>query len=126
MYAESYRSAKGRVVELMAGKDSDVIVPACPDWTASDVVRHLCGLSVDLTNGVFDGFASDEWTDQQVKARSDRHLSEVLAEWEEAIEPASALLDDLDSLDIGDTVESAAGSFPRAARAPMAIGDILH
>jgi len=126
MYAESYQRAHGRVVALMDGKDPDVMVPACPDWSAGDVVRHLCGLSVDLVNGAIDGFASDAWTDKQVRTRAGMEFDEVVDEWSGAIDAAASVLDNLDSLDLGEGVDSPAGSFPASAFAPMAIGDILH
>ncbi len=126
MYAESYQRAHRRIVDLLKDKDPNAAVPATPGWTATDVVRHLTGLAVDLTNGVLDGYASDEWTDAQVVARREMTLEDVLVEWAGVLGRASALLDDVESLGLPDQVRSAAGVFPAKALAPMAIGDILH
>ncbi len=35
------RAESARFVEVLAGTDPAAPVPACPDWTASDLVRHL-------------------------------------------------------------------------------------
>jgi len=126
MYAESYQRAHHRIVDLLKGKDPKAAVPATPGWTVTDVVRHLTGLAVDLTNGVLEGYASDEWTEAQVSARRDMRLEEVLAEWAGVLDAASTLLDDVESLSLPDQVRSAAGVFSPKAIAPMAIGDILH
>jgi len=126
MYAESYTRAQGRIVELMAGKDPDVMVPACPDWSASDVVRHLAGLSVDTTNGVLEGFASDEWTARQVSDRSEMSLEGVIQEWDGAIAEAAALLDNVELLGLPDPMPSALGMIPLKVFGPMAISDILQ
>ncbi|GMQ98538.1 MAG: hypothetical protein BMS9Abin17_1054 [Acidimicrobiia bacterium] len=126
MYAESYQRAQGRIVAFMVDKDPDVMVPACPEWTASDVVRHLTGLSVDTTNGVLEGFASDEWTAKHVSDRSEMPLEDVIAEWNGAIGAAAAKLDDVESLGLPDPMPSALGMMPLKSFGPMAISDILH
>ncbi|MEE8456507.1 MAG: maleylpyruvate isomerase N-terminal domain-containing protein [Acidimicrobiia bacterium] len=126
MYAEAYQRGQTRVVGFMAGRDPETPVPATPDWSALDVLRHLTGLSVDITNLVFEGFASDEWTERQVSAR--RHLSmrEVIAEWDDIVGSAAVLLDTLDDLGLPDAIPSAFGTTRVTAIPGMAIGDILH
>lgn len=126
MYAEAYQRAQARVVEFMAGRDPEVLVPATPDWTALDVVRHLTGLSVDLSNLVLDGFASDEWTEEQVTARRSMSFDEVVAEWNNIIGPASVLLDAIEDLGLPDAIPSALGVTKVREMPAMAIGDILH
>jgi len=126
VYAESYARAQGRIVELMAGKDPDVMVPACPDWSASDVVRHLTGLSVDTRNGVLEGYASDEWTAKQVSDRSEMSLEDVILEWDGVIAEVAALLDDIELLGLPDPMPSGLGLIPLKSFGPMAISDILH
>jgi uncharacterized protein (TIGR03083 family) len=126
MYAMSYKRGQERVVALMSDKDPETIVPACPEWSGTDVVRHLAGLSADISNSVFDGFASEEWTDQQIQDRSSLTLEQVIAEWNDSIDGAAAILDDVASLDLPDLVPSALGMIPSTALAPMAISDILH
>jgi hypothetical protein len=126
MYAEAYQRGQTRVVVFMAGRDPEIPVPATPDWTALDVLRHLTGLSVDITNLVFDGFASDEWTEAQVSARRHLTVDEVIAEWGDIVGSAAVLLDTLGDLGLPETVPSALGTTRITAIPAMAIGDILH
>ncbi len=126
MYAEVYQRGQTRVVAFMAGRDPDTPVPATPDWSALDVLRHLTGLSVDITNRVFEGFASDEWTEKQVSARRHLTVDEVIAEWDDIVGSAAVLLDKLDDLGLPDAIPSALGTMRVSAIPAMAIGDILH
>ncbi|MDK1019356.1 MAG: hypothetical protein QGD89_08145 [Actinomycetota bacterium] len=126
MYAEAYRRGHSRVVAFMEGRDPEISVPATPLWGALDILRHLTGISADISDHIFDGFASDEWTRQQVESR--RHLSaeEVVGEWNDVIGPASELLDTISEMGLPETIASAAGLTSIKAVPPMAIGDILH
>lgn len=126
MYAEAYQRGQVRIVEFMAGRDPETDVPATPDWTALDVLRHLTGLSVDITNLRFDGFASEEWTAEQVRPRSSLSVDEVIAEWDDVVGSAAVLLDTLDDLGLPEAVPSALGYTNVKAIPAMAIGDILH
>lgn len=126
MYAEAYQRGQARVVEFMAGRDPEVSVPATPEWTAGDVVRHLTGLSVDLSNLVLDGFASEEWTEEQVTSRRSMSFDEVIAEWGNIIGPASVLLDAIDDLGLPGVIPSALGVTKVREIPAMAIADILH
>ncbi len=126
MYAEAYRRGQERVVSFMEGKDPDVNVPATPEWTATDVVRHLTGVAVDISNLVVEGYASDPWTAKQVSDREEMDLVEVIAEWNAVVEDAAARLDNVETSGFPERVVSEAGSFSREALPAMAIGDILH
>jgi uncharacterized protein (TIGR03083 family) len=126
MYAMSYKRGQERVVALMDGKNPETMVPACPAWSGADVVRHLAGLSADIAHNVFDGFASEAWTDQQIQDRAEMSLDEVVAEWDASIDDAAGILENVASLDLPEMVPSAMGLVPLSALAPMAISDILH
>lgn len=126
MYAEAYERAQARVVAFMEGRDFDVSVPATPEWTALDVLRHLTGLSVDITNLSFDGFASDEWTEMHVTSRAEMSFDEVISEWNDVVGSAAVLLDRLDDLGLPKTVPSALGDTDVKHIPAMVISDILH
>ena len=126
MYAEAYQRGQARVKAFMVGRDPEVRVPATPEWTAADVVRHLTGVSVDLSNLVLESFASDEWTEKQVLSRRGVPFDEVVAEWDNIIGPASVLLDAIDDLGLPETVSSAVGTTRVTEIPAMAISDILH
>jgi uncharacterized protein (TIGR03083 family) len=126
MYAEAYQRGQARIVGFMAGRDPEIPVPATPDWTALDVLRHLTGVSVDISNLVFDGFAGNEWTERQVRSRSDMTLDDVIAEWDGIVGSAAVVLDTLDDLGLPDAIPSALGMSSVAAIPAMVIGDVLH
>lgn len=126
MYAEAYQRGQVRIVEFLGGRDLEILVSATPAWTVLDVVRHLTGISVDLSNLVLDGFASDEWTEAQVLSRRDMTFDEVVVEWDNIIGPASVLLDAIDDLGLPETVPSALGTTRVVEIPAMAISDILH
>jgi uncharacterized protein (TIGR03083 family) len=126
MYAMSYKRAQERVVALMVDEDSETMVPACPEWSGADVVRHLAGLSADISNNVFEGFASEAWTDQQIQDRAEMTIEQVIEEWDASIDGAGSVLDDVASLDLPERIPSAMGVIPVTAIAEMTISDILH
>lgn len=126
MYAEAYQRGQVRIVGILGGRDPETPVPATPEWTVLDVVRHLTGVSVDLSNLVLENFASDEWTEAQVLSRRGMTLDEVVAEWNSIIGPASVLLDAIGDLGLPETVASAVGTTRVSEIPAMAISDILH
>ncbi len=126
MFAEAYRRGHERIVRLVQGVDADAIVPACPQWTTTDVVRHLAGEARDLIDGNLDGFASDAWTLAQIEARSRMGLSDVIEEWRTTVDAASEVLDSIETAGFPSMIPSALGPLPPSAIPAMAIGDILH
>ena len=97
-----------------------------PAWTSADVVRHLSGISQDMINGVFEAFASDEWTDAQIQARAELSLDEVLSEWRSTIDEVVDSLDSIEKLDVPDMIESALGRIPSSVIPAMAVSYLLH
>lgn len=123
----AYMAAHQRIVEFIADKDTDKLVPASPDWTAADVVRHLTGVSADMVDLRFDGFASDEWTAAQVDARSDADIDAVVAEWSMFIEDAVAAMQRIgDDLDLPDRIPTVFGPISPDVLPTVAVSDILH
>lgn len=76
--------AQARVVELVEGLSAqalEVHVPACPDWTARDLLSHMIGVDADIVAGQGDDGDLDGWTQAQVDARKGRGVAELVAEW---------------------------------------------
>lgn len=93
--AAAYRECRERITEMVraAGPSAEQTrVPACPDWTAKDLVAHLTGVCADILQGRLEGVGTDEWTAAQVEARRSRGVEEVLGEWEEVGAQIDALL----------------------------------
>lgn len=77
--------ARERVSRLVRETDAAALsrrVPACPDWTALDLLRHVVGLGADVLAGDEPDDHNPRWTQAQVDARRDRGAEELLAEWE--------------------------------------------
>lgn len=82
--AEWSRS-RHRVVALVREASSEALggrVPACPDWTCLDLVRHMVGLGADVLAGDEPDDHDPRWTQAQVDARASRSAEELLGEWD--------------------------------------------
>jgi uncharacterized protein (TIGR03083 family) len=86
--AAEYRNARLRVQEVAAAlDDGDAarIVPACPEWSVRDLLSHVTGIAVDLSNGRRpDNGDTQAWVDRQVEERRHRSISDIVAEWNDA------------------------------------------
>lgn len=92
-HLDPYLATVSRVSELVrSGRASlDEEVPACPGWSARDVVAHLAGLAEDWVAGRLDGYGSDAWAAAQVAQFTDRPPDEVLAAWAAAADRFAGL-----------------------------------
>lgn len=82
-----YRDARIRISELAAGLTDEELataLPACPEWTAHDVVAHVTGVAVDSVNGRLDGMPGPTWTARQVTERKGKPVPDILDEWAQA------------------------------------------
>ena len=80
----AWREAFDRVcalVERLDDAELEVPVPACPDWTARELLAHMVGLGVDVLAGDEPDDHNSAWTQRQVDARRDRSAPELLDEW---------------------------------------------
>ncbi len=80
----AWRDAFDRVcglVERLGDAELEVTVPACPDWTARQLLAHMVGLGVDVLAGDEPDDHNSTWTQRQVDARRDRSASDLLDEW---------------------------------------------
>jgi uncharacterized protein (TIGR03083 family) len=99
--AAAYLDGKQSVAALVRAATPaqlETTVPACPLWNVGDVVRHLCGVAIDLCDGrmPLDGdgveiFQSEQgtarvtaFTDNHVTTRRGRPIEETLREWDAA------------------------------------------
>jgi uncharacterized protein (TIGR03083 family) len=80
-----YAEVRARLLARLRSVAPDQLdrpVPATPDWTVLDVVRHLVGLVADLNRAEFGDGDGERWTARQVEQRRERGLDELSAEWE--------------------------------------------
>lgn len=71
------------LVEPLTPAQAAVRVPACPDWTARDLLSHVVGLGADVLAGDEPDDHHAGWTARQVAARRDRDVAALVAEWRE-------------------------------------------
>ncbi|MGH9050916.1 MAG: DinB family protein [Acidimicrobiia bacterium] len=110
-YAQTYRDARGRVIDLVGRLDQDqldMIAPATPEWRVRDIVAHLAGVCADVVAGNLDGVATDAWTARQVDARRDRRFDDVLREWEETGAAVEAVVPDFPEVAVGQMITDTA------------------
>ncbi len=94
-----YRAAFGRIDARVRDLDAThpaalgTGVPACPGWSVHDVVSHLCGVAVDLTDGRLRALPDDAWTAGQVERRRGVPVTQVLDEWASRVDAVAAALD---------------------------------
>jgi uncharacterized protein (TIGR03083 family) len=82
-----YVDARTRFIDLvrsLPADDLDMEVPACPGWTALDIVRHLIGSSEDFLAANWPGatVTFTEWTAAQVARNAGKSLEQLLAQWD--------------------------------------------
>jgi len=88
-----YHATRGRIAELVAGVDTGVVVPACPAWTAHDLLAHVSGMPEALTAGDFPGADRQDWIDGIVAARRAVATDELLTRWEACAAATSTFVD---------------------------------
>ncbi len=81
-----YAGCRERITELVAGCSDEELarpVPACPGWSAHDVLAHLGGAVDDILAGNTEGVATEPWTAAQVDARRGVPTADIVARWNE-------------------------------------------
>lgn len=97
-YAAAYRGGRERIQELTKGLLEEVldrIVPACPEWSIKELVAHLTGVAADSLVGNIGSMGQADWTENQVAARRNKPLEEIIEEWNGSAQQIEAGLDDL-------------------------------
>jgi uncharacterized protein (TIGR03083 family) len=111
--APVYAEGRQRITDLVRGISPDAAsakVPTCPAWTVHDVVAHLTGVCADVLAGNLAGVATDPWTAEQVDARRNRSMAELITEWSH----------------VAPQVEAFAGSFPGRTGAQWVLDLTTH
>jgi uncharacterized protein (TIGR03083 family) len=94
IYAGAQERVKAYAFSL-SDSELDTRVPACPEWTAKELVAHVTGVASDSLAANIDNLGQPGWTQAQVDERKDRTLEEIVAEWDTITAQLTAALDDL-------------------------------
>ena len=70
----------------MSAEQTERKVPACPDWTVTQLLAHMLGLNADVLAGDEPDDHNAAWTQRQVDARAGRDVAALTAEWESLTE----------------------------------------
>jgi uncharacterized protein (TIGR03083 family) len=94
LIASLYREAHAQfvaVADLLEASAWTTPVPACPGWTAHDVLAHVSGVADDVVHGRIEGAATDPWTAAQVERG--RRVSErsLLDRWAQQVDEVAAI-----------------------------------
>lgn len=102
-----WQQSRARVVELVRGASPDDLsrrVPACPDWSCLDLLRHVVGLAADVLDGDEPEDHSEAWTQRQVERRRDHGAERVLEEWASLSDPLVAWMREHGTRPLNDVV----------------------
>lgn len=103
----AWRGTVDRVCDLVleAGDERmGATVPACPDWTARDLLSHMVGLGASVLADDEPGDHGAAWTDKHVADRRDRTTEELVAEWRALADDLQAHMREHGTRPLGDVV----------------------
>lgn len=79
-----YRESQEAILALITPENANMPVPACPGWIVRDVLAHLTGALIDLSNeNVADG-PTPAWTASHIERYRNSGLVELAAQWRAA------------------------------------------
>jgi uncharacterized protein (TIGR03083 family) len=102
-----WTNAQGRVIEVIQSLSDDETrrrVPACPDWTVTQLLAHMVGLNADVLAGDEPDDHNSTWTQRQVDTRAGRDAAELVAEWQELTRPMQDWMRDHGTRPLNDVV----------------------
>lgn len=89
-----YDAARARMLTLAEDVGPDAlctVVPACPDWTALDLLTHCVAMPAAIATGDLPRDDLGAWLDAILAARAGRTLEELRTEWYE-VDPTIAVM----------------------------------
>ena len=90
-----YDTTRARMIDLArsAGPDAlRTVVPACPDWTALQLLTHCVSMPAAIGAGDLPTGDLDGWIDTILAARAGRSLDELVEEWSSADATIAAMV----------------------------------
>lgn len=119
-----YIETQERIIDLLHGADTTVMVPACPEWTVGDVLAHVAGLAADVADNRVKGYASEAWTARQVAAGRGVTKDQIIARWRDRTADLGRVLDEPEDSLPGSSLSTSFGPVPLAAVPFMIVTDL--
>jgi hypothetical protein len=92
--AKHYRVRAKSLLDLASELDDGHRIPATPAWNLRELIAHLAGVAVDVSNGRVAEYARPQWTAGQVSSRAGSPRQDLIEEWKAAWPELCAILDD--------------------------------
>ncbi len=102
-----WTNTQRRVVELVESlneEETQRAVPACPDWTVTQLLAHMVGLNADVLAGDEPDDHNSAWTQRQVGRRAGREPADLVAEWLALTQPMQDWMREHGSRPLNDAV----------------------
>ena len=83
-HAKIYKQSQIRFANTLNGispVEESVTIQSCPDWNVHDLLSHVTGLCVAISQGDAPPADTQNWVDQQVISRRGLSSEHVTAEW---------------------------------------------
>ncbi len=87
-HANIYKQSQERFANTIDGispVEESVKIQSCPDWTVHDLLSHVTGLCVAISQGDSPPADTQNWVDEQVISRKGLSSEHVAAEWSESL-----------------------------------------
>ncbi|MEI6742468.1 MAG: maleylpyruvate isomerase N-terminal domain-containing protein [bacterium] len=93
-HTNTYRDSCARfssVIGELSAKETLVQIQSCPDWNIHDLLSHVTGLCVAISQGDAPPADTQNWVDQQVISRRGLSSTEITAQWQGSLNDFSAI-----------------------------------
>jgi uncharacterized protein (TIGR03083 family) len=93
-HVETYKescSGFSQSISQLSAQESLVQIQSCPDWNIHDLLSHVTGLCVAISQGDSPPADTQNWVNQQVISRKSHASAQVVAEWQSSLDAFSAV-----------------------------------
>jgi hypothetical protein len=100
----AYVRTRERMIALVSAADADLTrtVPACPQWSAKDLIGHVVAMPAALGSGRVPQGPVADWLAELVTERAGQPVEELTAEWRDLDRVLPGLLEGSAALLFGD------------------------
>lgn len=102
---DAYDRTRARMIAVVRAADPGGLaatVPACPDWTVSDLVAHCVSMPAAIGAGDLPTGSIDDWLRGLIEARRGLPIDETIDEWLAVDDAIASMLDGPGAVLFGD------------------------